>query len=238
MKKIESFNFPAGRTIARKYLVVSKLGAGWEGEVYRVLESRTGIERAAKLFYPHRNIGGRTSRLYAKRLHRLRHCPLLIQYHTEELIVFRGTPITVLISEYVKGDILSCFLRGMPGNRVTAFMGLHLLYSLAKGIEMVHGANEYHGDIHVDNIIVNRLGLEFELKLVDMFHIQATKAENRRGDICDLIRLFYDALGGAKHYARQPHAVKFIVCGLKRSLILRRFRTISHLCRHLENMEL
>lgn len=236
--KILSFDLAPGRVIAGKYIVVSRLGSGWEGEVYRVVESRTGIERAAKLFYPQRNVKGRTSRLYAKRLHRLRHCPLLIQYHTEELIVFRRTPITVLISEYVKGELLSDFLTYMPGKRLMPFMALHLLYSLAKGIDQVHKADEYHGDIHVDNIIVNRLGLTFDLKLVDLFHTQATKAENKREDICDLIRLFYDALGGARHYSRQPDAVKYIICGLRRSLILSKFRTMSQLREHLESMEL
>lgn len=236
--KILSFDLAPGRVIAGKYIVVSRLGSGWEGEVYRVVESRTGIERAAKLFYPQRNVKGRTSRLYAKRLHRLRHCPLLIQYHTEELIVFRRTPITVLISEYVKGELLSDFLNFMPGKRLMPFMALHLLYSLAKGIDQVHKADEYHGDIHVDNIIVNRLGLTFDLKLVDLFHIQAPKAENKREDICDLIRLFYDALGGARHYSRQPDTVKYIICGLRRSLILSKFRTMSQLREHLEGMEL
>ena len=47
---VTEFNLPPGVTIARKYEVLSKLGAGWEGEVYKIREIRTGIERAAKLF--------------------------------------------------------------------------------------------------------------------------------------------------------------------------------------------
>lgn len=234
--KIESFDLPPGRVIARKFSVVSKLGSGWEGEVYRVVETRTGIERAAKLFYPHRNIGNRTSKLYAKKLHKLRHCPLLIQYYTEEIITFRREQITVLISEYVEGDLLSTFLDRLPGKRLRAFEAVHLLYALAQGMEQVHLANEYHGDIHTDNVIVRRSGLEFDLKLMDLFHLDAPKVENRRADICDVIRLFYDALGGSRHYARQPKAVKYICCGLRTSLILERFRTMSQLRRHLETM--
>lgn len=237
MKKVESFDLPAGRVIARKYVVASKLGAGWEGEVYRVVEKRTGIERTAKLFYPQRNPNGRTSKLYAKRLHRLRHCPIIIQYHTEEYIIVRRMPITVLISEYVEGDILSHFLRRMPGGRLTPFEGLHLLYALGKGVERIHIAGDYHGDIHADNIIVTRYGLAFDLKLVDLFHVEATKAENKREDICNAIRLFHEVLGGAARYSRHPAAVKYICCGLKTSLILQRFRTMSLLCEHLESME-
>jgi serine/threonine protein kinase len=236
MNEIDSFDFPPGKVIANKYHVVSKLGSGWEGEVYQVVEARTGIDRAAKVFYPHRNIGGRTSKLNAKTLHKLRHCPLLIQYLGEELITVRKTPVTVLISEYVQGDALGEFLKRMPGKRLVAFEGLHLLHALAKGMEQVHLAGEYHGDIHVDNVMVQRHGLSFDLKLLDLFHSNDTKAVNRREDILNLIRLFHEVLGGAKHYPRQPKAVKYICCGLKKSLILDRFRTMTHLRRHLEHM--
>jgi len=234
--RIDSFDLEPGRILARKYCVVTKLGSGWEGEVYGVVETRTGIERAAKLFYPHRNPGNRTDRLYAKRLHKLRHCPILIQYHTEESITFRRSPITVFISEYVEGQLLSDFLNDFPGKRLNAFEGMHLLYALAKGMEQVHLANEYHGDIHQDNVIVSQYGLKFDLKLLDLFHLDAPKAENKRSDVCNVIHLFYESLGGARHYARQPDAVKYICCGLKQSLILRKFRTMSQLCKHLETM--
>jgi len=235
--RIESFDFQPGRVVAGKYRVVSKLGSGWEGEVYKVVETRTGIERAAKLFYPHRNPGGRTSRLYAKKLHKLRHCSILIQYHTEELITVRRTPVTVLISEYVAGDLLSDFVEKMPGKRLSPFEAMHLLYSLAKGMEQIHRANEYHGDIHAENVIVRRYGLSFDLKLLDLFHAADTTAANKREDILALVHLFYEVLGGARHYAKQPPAVKYICRGLKAGLILQRFRSMSQLCRHLETME-
>jgi serine/threonine protein kinase len=160
----------------------------------------------------------------------------LIQYHTEEIITVKKTPITVLISEYVEGDLLSEFLKRLPGRRLSAFEALHLLYALTKGMEQVHLANEYHGDIHSDNIIVNRYGLRFNLKLMDLFHLDAPKIENKRSDICDVIRVFYESLGGSKFYSKQPKAVKYICCGLKNSLILERFRTMSQLCKHLETM--
>ena len=34
---ITSFDFPAGRILAKKYEVLSRLGSGWEGEVYPVV---------------------------------------------------------------------------------------------------------------------------------------------------------------------------------------------------------
>jgi len=235
--RITSFDLQPGREIARKYRVLSRLGSGWEGEVYRVVEIRTGIERAAKLFYPHRNVKNQASKRYAKKLHKLRHCPILIQYHTEELITVRRNLITVFVSEFVEGRLLSQFLQSLPRKRLGPFEALHFLYALAKGMEQVHLSGEYHGDLHVDNVIVNRYGVEFDLKILDLFQLDASKAESRQSDICDVIRLFYESLGGAKHYARQPRAVKYICSGLKATLILQKFRTMSQLCKHIEMME-
>ncbi len=234
---IDGFDLQPGRVIARKYEVVSKLGAGWEGEVYRIRERNTKIERAAKLFFPKRNIRNKTSNFYARKLHKLRPCPILIQYHTEETITFRRHPITVLISEYVEGELLSEFLKRQRGRKLSPFQALHLLHALVVGIECIHRLREYHGDLHTDNVIVNRYGLRFDLKVLDMFHWSAPKRENMQDDICDLIRIFYDALGGAKPYARQPKEVKHICCGLKRGLILEKFPSVSVLRQHLESME-
>lgn len=235
--KIESFDLPHGYTISRKYKVISKLGAGWEGEVYKIEEIRTGIERAAKLFYPHRNVRGHTSKKYAKKLHKLRHCLILIQYHTEEVITYKRTPITVLISDYVEGTLLSSFLNDMPGKRLGPFEAIHFLYILALGMEQIHQQGEYHGDIHSDNIIVCRFGLTFDLKLLDLFHLKTPRALNKQSDICDIIRIFYECLGGEKYYKKQPDSIKYICSGLKSSLILKKFRTISALRKHIETME-
>ena len=235
--RIESFDMPAGRLIARKYEVVSKLGSGWEGEVYKIRERNTKIERAAKLFFPHRNPRKKTSNFYARKLHKLRHCPILIQYYTEETLIYRRRPITVLVSEYVEGEMLSEFLKRQPGGRLRPFQALHLLHALVVGMECIHRLREYHGDLHTDNVIVSRYGLRFDLKIMDMFHWASPKRENIQDDIISLIHIFYDALGGSKYYARHPGEVKSICCGLKRTLILKRYPTVSHLRQHLESMQ-
>lgn len=233
---VERFGFEPGRVLLRKYEVLSRLGSGWEGEVYMLRELATGIERAGKFFFPHRNPGNRTARAYARKLHKLRHCPIVIQYRTQETLLVRRTPVTFLVSDYVEGELLTDWLARQPGRRVEPFMGLHLLHALAEGVECIHRVREYHGDLHSDNVIVRQIGLGFEIKLIDLFHAGPATAEAMRQDVLDLVRLFYDALGGRRHYARQPRQVKEIVCGLKRSLILCRFRTARRLREHLETL--
>jgi len=235
--RIDSFDFAVGRVLSGKYEVISRLGSGWEGEVYLVRERDTGIERTAKFFFPHRNERERVSKLYAKKLHMLRHCPIVIQYHTQDVTRVRGHPIKYLISDYVEGEMLSEFLARQPGKRLSPFAGMHLLHALATGLECIHKAGEYHGDLHADNIIVQRHGLGFELKLLDLFHWKAPKTENIRYDVVEMIRVFHDALGGRRRYAGQPPEVKAICRGLRRSLILQKFKTAGQLKLYLETMQ-
>lgn len=233
---IDSFNLVRGRTLARKYEVIELLGAGWEGEVYLVRELSTGIERTAKIFFPQRNPKNKSIKFYAKKLHALRHCPIVIHYSAQESIVVRGQRVSFLISEYVEGELLSEFIKRQPGKRLTAFQGLHLLHSLAAGLECVHAMGEYHGDLHSDNIIVQRFGLSFDLKLLDFYQWKAPRSENIRGDTVDMIRILYDAIGGKKYYSKQPAEIKNIINGLKPSLILKKFKSAGELKQYLEIM--
>jgi len=159
--KAKRFDFPAGRIIAGKYQVEELLGSGWEGEVYRIVERSTGIRRAAKFYYPHRDPTGKAAIAYARKLDALRHCPILLQYHHQEIAYVRRGKVIVVISELVEGKKLSEFLHQQKNHRLSAFEALHVLYVLAKGIAPIHARGEYHGDIHDDNIMIRRQGIGF-----------------------------------------------------------------------------
>jgi tRNA A-37 threonylcarbamoyl transferase component Bud32 len=232
---IDSFGLRPGRVIGSKYIVDVKLGSGWEGEVYKVVESRTGIHRAAKLFYPKRNVRDRAVRFYAKKLERLRQCPIVIHYHHSETLQYRGTPITCLISDYVEGELLSDFIKRQPGHRLTTFEALHLTHALARGVEEIHVVREYHGDLHDDNVLVQRRGVFFDVKIVDFFHHGAATSAHLRDDVADLVRILYDAVGGRRRYHAQPREIKSICRGLRRDLIRRDFPTARHLRQYLES---
>lgn len=236
MKKIDSFNFEPGRIIAGKYKVLDFLGKGWEGEVYAVKEVATGIERALKFFYPHRNPKGKASKFYAKKMHKLRHCGIIIQYYGQDLY-FHEQPVTFLVSEFIEGELLSEFLKRQPGKRLHPYAALHLLHALASGMECIHHLKEYHGDLHTDNIIVQRHGLRFDLKLLDLYHWGPASGEHIKDDVVQLIHVFHEVLGGKKHYAKLPAPVKDVICGLKRSLILSKFKTAGQLKEYIEKIE-
>lgn len=235
-QEINSFDFPQGKIIGGKYEIIEKLGGGLEGEVYKIQESATGIIRAAKFFLPSHNINNIAAKRYAKKLHKLRSCNIIIHYVTQEKIKFKNHEITFLISEYVEGNTLDAFLKTKKGNRLQPFQAVLFLHSLVKGLEEVHGFREYHGDLHTENIIIQRYGLGFDLKLLDFYHWGSPRSEDFRYDLVEAIRVFYEVLGGAKYYKNQPQQIKSIILGMKKSLILKKFKNMSVLRVYLENI--
>ncbi len=230
-----TFGFQPGDILADKYEIINFIGGGYEGQVFRIRELKTKIERAAKIFYPERNVRNRTVTTYAKKLHKLRNCPSLIQYHNIEKIEHEGKSLTVFISEYVEGQMLTNFLKGYRGKRLPIYQGLHLLYALTLSIESIHAAGEYHGDLHAGNVIIRHANYKFDIILLDLFHFGKSSKVNLQNDIIEIIKIFYDVIGGQKMYAKHPRFVKSICCGLKRTLILKKFRTASQLRKYLES---
>ena len=235
--KVKRFDFPSGRVVGSKYTIERPLGSGWEGEVYVITERATGIRRAAKFFYPHRDPMGKAAISYARKLDALRHCPILMQYHHQEVAYVSRRKVTVVISELVEGQKLSEFLAQQPRHRLSSFEALHVLYTLAKGISPIHARGEYHGDIHDDNIMIRRQGIGFEVKLLDFFDLGRPSKSKIQKDVLNLVQVFHTIVGGREHYAEQPKVVKEIVRGLKDSLILERFQSAGDIQRHLENLQ-
>ena len=96
---------------------------------------------------------------------------------------------------------------------------------------------EYHGDLHVQNVIVTRFGLGFGLKLLDFYNWSSYSAsECRRDDLVSTIEIFYECIGGRKHYARMPKAVKDICNGMNHTRILKKFKDATALRKYLETV--
>jgi tRNA A-37 threonylcarbamoyl transferase component Bud32 len=235
-KRIKRFDFPPGRIVAGRYQIEQLLGSGWEGEVYAIVERATGIRRAAKFYYPHRDPMGKVAIAYARKLDALRHCPILMQYYHQEIALVKRKKVTVVISELVEGQQLSEFLARQPRKRLSAFEALHVLYELAKGIAPIHARGEYHGDIHDDNIMIRRRGIGFDVKLLDFFDLGKPSRDKIHKDVLNLVQVFHTLVGGAKFYAKQPRVVKEIIRGQKDTLILERFGSAGDIQRWLETL--
>ncbi|ATN73704.1 Dot/Icm T4SS effector protein kinase CoxK1 [Coxiella burnetii] len=231
------YDLKKGKVLGRNYRVLEYLGSGWEGEVYKVEERKTGIIRAAKLFY-HRKANGENPHIhYAKKLYKLRKCPIVIQYHFHDIIYLKKKKIDFLVSDFVDGEVLSSYIARQKGKRLLPFEALHLLYALTQGVEQIHFQGEYHGDIHSENIMVKKKGLGFEVHLIDLLHLGSPTKDKIQQDVYDLINIFYEMIGGATGYRYcNPHIKQFVL-GRKHNLIREQFNTAGHLRLHLENIE-
>jgi len=230
------FNLQPGVTLGRNYFVVEFLGAGWEGEVYKVAERRTGLLRAAKIFYEARRLSDRQMQRYVRKLYRLRNCTLITQYHHRDVARVGRNQVEILVSDLADGEMLSAFLKRQLRKRLIPFEALHLLYALAAGMEPIHFLGEYHGDVHSDNILVKRVGLGFEVRLLDFFDLGRPTREKIQYDVFDLISLLYEVIGGAYGYTLVGPEIRWIVSGRKHTLIRKKFKTAGQLRIALENM--
>ena len=234
---IPYYDLQPGKTLGRNYFIVEFLGAGWEGEVYKVEERRTGVLRAAKVFYEGRRLSKVQMQRYAKKLQRLRRCSIITQYlHRDVARVGRET-VEILVSDLAEGEMLSSFLGKQKKQRLSSFEALHLLHALAAGLEPIHYLGEYHGDIHSDNILIQRSGIGFEVHLLDFFDLGRSTRLRIQHDVIDLVSIFYEAIGGQDGYLKAGNEIKQIVNGRKHCLISRKFRTAGQLRIALENME-
>jgi len=228
------FNLEPGRRVGR-YVVEHTLGGGYEGEVYAVVERGTEIRRAAKFYYAERDPHGTNAIAYARKLDALRHCPILLQYLHQEVIIVRRQKVTVVVSELVEGQKLSDFLSTHAP--LSTFEALHVLHTLARGIAPIHARGEYHGDIHDENVMIRRRGIGFEVKLLDFFDLGRPTRRKVHKDVLNLVMVFHTIIGGRDRYAEQPRVVKDVIRGLKDSLILERFQTAGDIQRHLETLD-
>nr|MBN2278102.1 protein kinase [candidate division Zixibacteria bacterium] len=232
-----SYNLSPGRTLGSNYHIIEPLGAGWEGEVYKVQENRTGVIRAAKLFYDREGLKQRPLLRYARKLYKLRLCPIIVQYHHHDTARIKGRNVDFLVSDFFGGEMLSNYLGRRKGARLPLFEALHLIYALALGIEQIHFLGEYHGDIHTDNIMVERYGLGFEVSLLDFLDLGRPTRDKIQEDVISLITILYEMIGGARDYRKNKAILKPIIQGRKRDLLHRQYRNAGDLRLALENLD-
>lgn len=235
------YNFAPGRLLARKYEVLSHVTSTEDGELYRLCEKATGIERTAKFFYPdehgeklRRNQDAKAT-VYAQKLHKLRNCKILMHYRTQETVKISGIPVSFVVWDQLSGMQLSNFIDPAKGKRLSLFEGLHLLHALASGLEAIHCMQEYHGNIAPENIIIKRKGLGFQVKLINMSLEDLPVTRTIADDIINLLNIFRSIVSPPKRGDKMPDEVKSIY-NASPVTIRSQFKNAGTLRRHLEAM--
>ncbi len=233
----KTFGLSKGDRLTWRYEVIERIGAGSEGEVYKIREKATGLTRAAKLYFHDKADVTKRFVRYARKLDALRDCDIVVKYLHAEEVWINDRFIYCMISEYFEGLLLEDLLKQYRGRRMPPFEALNLLYALTIGIEEIHARKEFHGDLHKGNIFVERNGVFFRLRIIDFHEWGRSAAVERRADVISIVRLLYDLAGGREHYQKQPAAIRDICMGNRSDLILKKFPTVFHLRAHLETFE-
>ena len=226
-----------GQSLGRDYVVEDLIGSGYEGEVYKIRETETGIERAAKIYYEKRNPNGKILRRYVRKLQRLSHVDSVLRFHRRDRIRVNGSQLGVMISELAQGKLLSQMLSERSQKKFSSFEALHLLRAIALSVVPIHSAREYHGDLHTENIFVKRRGVEFDIKLLDFFDLGRFTKRRMEEDVIDMVGILFELVGGSAHYRNSSPAVKRIVRGRKHSLILSNCRNATDLVNLIDSLD-
>ncbi|MEZ6019358.1 MAG: lipopolysaccharide kinase InaA family protein [Planctomycetota bacterium] len=212
----------------------ARLGGGSEGEVYRIRDQNTGIQRAAKIYFPHRDPKQTLTAQHALKLNQLRDCDLVLQYlHTQEVRIGEYRTMA-MISELCEGEPLQRWIERHRNSRVGDFVALTVLHRLVVGLEQIHNSGQYHSDVHTENILIEPSGIDFRLKLIDFYEWGKPTRAKKQQDILQAARVLYDMLGGRRFYKQALPESRYICAGLRSDLILQRFPDAGALRHYLE----
>ncbi|MET0552823.1 MAG: protein kinase [Vicinamibacteria bacterium] len=148
-----------GETFAGRYTVLSKLGEGGMGQVFRVRDNELDDEVALKTLKPEAHDATQMERLRQEiKLARLITHPNVVRVHD----FGESDGQRFLTMEYVPGTTLREMLD--VGRRLEMTPALQLAKQICRGLAAVHKAGIVHGDLKPQNVMVMGNGV---VKLMD-----------------------------------------------------------------------
>src|SRR5215213_2767581 len=155
---------PAGRTIEGKYRLGRKIAAGGMGTVYRAERLMIGDTVAIKILHPEHVADANATERFrreAQAAARLKH-PNAVQIYdfgvTDDGLVY-------LVMELVEGESLRHVIRGQ--GPLTPSAAAEVMRQACAAIDEAHRQSIIHGDIKPDNIIVQTVGNNLRVKVLD-----------------------------------------------------------------------
>lgn len=152
-----------GQVVGRRYEVISLLGSGARGKVYKVRHCEINTEMAMKVLHSYLT--------EQEQLDRFQHeAALLMQLgHPNICRVFDYTITNdgqpCILMEYLCGETLEQLLQRERQLPVSDALGI--VEQVCEGLRVAHEANVIHRDIKPANVMIERSGGTLKIKLVD-----------------------------------------------------------------------
>ena len=158
-RKPDGRRFKIGDVILGRYKVLSELGQGGMGVVYKCFDETAGIAIALKALPPelsHNTIEMEEVRENFKLVHNLHH-PNIASYNTLEKDVATGN--YYLVMECVEGEDLRRWIRRKrKENALPLEAVLPVIRQVAAALDYAHGQKIIHRDIKPGNIMIDAAG--------------------------------------------------------------------------------
>jgi serine/threonine-protein kinase len=167
-----------GAVVGDRYRIVSRIGVGGMGAVYRAEHTMMRRDLAIKVLLP--ELGGKDE--FARRFEREAESASRLA-HANIIAVTdfgRTTDGRLFIAmEFLAGESLSSIIKAGPLPRARA---LNIIRQILRGLEHAHGAGIVHRDLKPDNImLVERDGVADVVKILDFGIAKVTEPLSGRG---------------------------------------------------------
>src|SRR5687767_7765224 len=140
----------AGRTLAGRYDVLSSLGSGGMGEVYRARDRELDEEVALKVIHPERTAHPAALERFRREVKLARRVTHINVARTFELV--RTDEITFCTMELVEGESLRQRLSRV--HRLPPTEAVAIARELCDGLAAAHAAGVIHRDIKPENVLI------------------------------------------------------------------------------------
>lgn len=167
----------AGRTIAGKYRLDVRVGAGGMGEVYRAEHLALHMPVAVKILHPHRAAAQDVRRFYreARASAQLNHPNVVrvLDFGNE------GDTLPYLVMEWLEGMTLQTYIQSfeqmLPLKEV-----LEILLQVLSAFEAAHARGIIHRDVKPENMFVTDVGGIRIIKILDfgLAHVEVSRDED------------------------------------------------------------
>ena len=165
---------PMGFLLANRYEIISILGRGGMGVVYRARDRSLDEVVAIKMLHMGSAALKDMLKQETKLARKVTHRNILRIFDLGEL----DEDIQFISMEFVNGTTMNDALR--RSGRLPPAIGLRVIRQVCKGLAAAHAEGIIHGDIKPENIIINNRG---EVKVMDFGVARLATVELRDGDM-------------------------------------------------------
>jgi tRNA A-37 threonylcarbamoyl transferase component Bud32 len=152
------------------YKIKKRLGSGKNSVIFLGEHNVLGFEVVLKFIRPGASddIDGSLRKLASKNFGRTLVMPndvVRVEVHD---VIGRAVDVTCLVFPFVQGQTLSDFLNE-KGNHLNSHVVISFINQVGPELEKLESINAYHGDLHSQNILVDRtIGGLLEFRLLDL----------------------------------------------------------------------